>query len=269
MKKLFIIFLSIVPAIVFAQVEDSVQRRVKMEGATNFRDVGGYRTVNGKQVKWGKVYRSADISRLTENDLSVMQGKHIYTVVDLRETAETKKAPDRLLPNSDYVLCSVTDDVTDWTKQMQQVSSGDTMMVSFYTKTETFGKKYRPMFQKLLTLPDSSSILYHCSAGKDRTGIGTALFLYTLGVPMEIIMQDYLASNIYRQQENERLVQMMTQAANVKESVARDIASVKSIFLEATFKSIYQQYGSVENFLKKELGIGKKEIKKLKKMYTI
>jgi protein-tyrosine phosphatase len=269
MKKLIIIILSLVPAFGFAQVEDSVQRCLKVEGACNFRDVGGYKTTSGKQVKWGKVYRSADISRLTENDLGLLKARRIYTVVDLRETAESKKAPDRLLPNSDYILCSVTEDVTDWTKQMQQISSGDSMMVAFYSKTETLGKKYKPMFQKLLMLPDTSSILYHCSAGKDRTGIGTALFLYTLGVPMETIVQDYLASNIYRQQENEKLVRILTQNTNVKEAVARDMASAKSTYLEATFKSINQQYGSIENFLKEELGIDKKEIKKLKKKYTI
>jgi protein-tyrosine phosphatase len=267
MKKLLFVFFSL-PAVSYAQVADSSQRLLKLEGAINFRDIGGYRTTDNKRVKWGKLYRSADISKLTDKDMGVLEARQILTVVDLRESDEIKKAPDRMLPRTDYVTCSVTEQVQDWTRQMQGLTTGDSLMMSFYSRTATFRKKYRPLFQKLLQLPDTSALVYHCSAGKDRTGIGTALLLYALGVPMETIMQDYLATNEYRKGENEHLIRQLSASMNIPEKVAGDMASAKEQYLRTTFESIGRRYGSVDRFLKKELGVGKKQRKQLQKKFT-
>jgi protein-tyrosine phosphatase len=127
---------------------------------------------------------------------------------------------------------------------------------------------YRPLFQKLVHLPDTSALVYHCSAGKDRTGIGTAFVLYALGVPMETIMQDYVATNTYRKGENERMIRQLAASMNISEQVAADMASAKEQYLRTTFESIGRQYGSVDRFLKKELGVGKKQKKQLQKKFT-
>lgn len=255
------------PVMAKAQVADSSKRVVKVEGATNFRDAGGYKTTDGHIVKWGKVYRSAEINKLTDADMQLMADRHIYTVVDFRGTAESQKAPDRLLPGADYILCPQgSETLAGWQGLIMTLDNGDSLMTSFYSNIDSFGAKYKPFFQKLLQLSDTGALMFHCTAGKDRTGIGNALFLSALGVPYETIMADYLASNVYRQAENEKMVQMMTQY-HIKEAVAHDISGVKRAYLQATFDAINKQYGSVENFLKVVMGLDKSEIKILKKKY--
>ena len=270
MKRLFFLLIALNFTTAHAQVADSAARKLNLLGATNFRDLGGYTNAEGKHVKWGRVYRSAEINKLTEQDLGLLQEKHITTVVDLRGTAESAKAPDHLLPGTDYTLSPAgSESVGNWQSALPAVHSGDSLMLVFYTTIDSFGFKYKPLFAKLLQLPDSSSLLFHCTAGKDRTGIGAALFLYTLGVPEETIIQDYLASNIYRRQENEKMVKTLVAYLKVDEQVAKDIAGVKPAYLEASFTAIRHRYGSIENFLAKELAVDQKAIVQLRKKYLV
>jgi protein-tyrosine phosphatase len=270
MKSIVTILLSISSLSLFGQVADSSLRKVYLQGAANFRDVGGYKTSDGKIVKWHKIYRSADISKLTDADLNVMAAKHINTVVDLRENNEQKSAPDRLLPYTKYINCAVPemDGVTaTWMANIRNLNSGDSMLLSFMKKTDHLKAKFKPLFDAMLSLSDTSALVYHCTAGKDRTGTGTALFLHALGVPYATIEADYLASNVYRAGENEKLIKMMS-SMGIKENVAKDMAGVKAIYLQTLFDSIKENFGSIDKFLETELGLGKPEIKKLKKIYT-
>ena len=270
MKKIACLACLIYPLFANAQVADSSKREVRLQGASNFRDLGGYPTKEGYHVKWDKVFRSADISKLTEEDLALLKKKNIDYVVDLRGTDESRKAPDRMNPNTDYILCPAGSDsnMVYWMKAIVSLKSGgDSMMRVYYTKTEFLADRYKPLFEKLLHLPDQDALLLHCTAGKDRTGIGTALFLYALGVPYETIMNDYLASNYYREKENEKMVSGMVQYMHINEQVAKDMASVKKEYLDATFEAIRQKYGSMENFLRSELGLDEAKISLLKKKY--
>src|SRR5258708_22776722 len=99
MKPLFI-FLSFLPFAIagHAQVADSSHRQVKLQGGINFRDLGGYEVAGGHHVRWNRIYRSADISKLTDSDLTVLKGRHITSVVDLRGVQESKHAPGPLNP---------------------------------------------------------------------------------------------------------------------------------------------------------------------------
>ena len=252
----------------FAQIADSSQRRVPVKGAVNFRDLGGYATKDGHHVRWARIYRSAAINNLTNNDLQLLAGRHIYTVVDFRGTEESKKATDKLLPNTDYILCPAgSDSVGNMLKNAATLTSGDSVMLAFYTSTQYFGPRYKPFFDKLLQLPDTASLLFHCTAGKDRTGMGAALFLYALGVPQATIMQDYTATNTYRAAENDQATKAMVAYMHVKEQVAKDMMAAKPAYLEATFAALKKQYGSVDNFLKNEIGLDEAKTKLLKAKY--
>jgi len=251
LNKLIYILLFL-PSFAGAQISDSAQRLIKLQGATNVRDLGGYATKDGHHVKWNMLYRSADIRKLTQADLDTLQQRNITTVVDFRGTSESQAAPDKLNLNTDYILCPAGSDenMKDWAKKLVGLQSGgDSMMKVFYANTEFLAARYKPFFQKLLTLPNNKALLFHCTAGKDRTGIGAALLLYALGVPNQTIMEDYLASNIYRKASNEKMVQQMVQQAHINEQVATDIASVKQEYLQATYTALIKQYGSIDNFL--------------------
>jgi len=268
MRKLLIAFALSIPFVSIAQIADSSQRQVKLQGAINFRDLGGYKTQDGHTVKWSRIYRSAAINHLTDADMMVFRKRQIKTVVDFRGTEESAIAEDRLLPNTDYILCPAgSENTLNWMKSLRTVKSGDSLMQTFYAQTDAFSNRYRPFFQKLLQLPDSSALLFHCTAGKDRTGIGAALFLYALGVPFNTIMQDYEATNYYRAQENEKMTAGMAQQMHISEQVAKDMMSAKSNYLQATFDAITKKYGSVDNFMAKELGMDAANIQKLRDKY--
>ncbi|HWD86551.1 MAG TPA: tyrosine-protein phosphatase [Mucilaginibacter sp.] len=271
MKKIFLFFIAAVAytSVTYAQIADSAKRHVVLQGAANFRDLGGYQTADGHHVKWGEVYRSADISKLTDADLAKLKSLNLGTDVDLRGHQESAQAPDKLNPGTDYILCPAGSDNMNWAKEMSKIKGNqtDSLMIVYYSNTQYLADRYKPLFDKLLSLPDGQSLVFHCTAGKDRTGIGSALFLYSLGVPYDTIVSDYLASNYYRKGANAKLSAQMAQAMHFDLEVARTMSSVKKEWLDATFDAIKKQYGSVDNYLKTQLGLDDQKIAELKKKF--
>jgi protein-tyrosine phosphatase len=255
----------------FSQVADSAIRHVPVRGALNFRDLGGYTTTDGHHVKWKVIYRSADISKLTPADLDTLRARHIWYDVDLRGTMESAKAPDKINPGTDYILCPAGSDSSNarMTQNMMQARNGDSMMLGWYTNTAYLTARYQPFFAKLLILPDSDALLFHCTAGKDRTGIGAALLLYALGVPYATIEADYTATNYYRAQDNGRSLQSMVTQYHLNEGVARSMNSAKAEYLAVTFDAIRKQYGSIDNYLEQQIGLDTAKREELKKKFLM
>ena len=271
MKKYLLIAASLIIAYrSFAQVADSAKRHVVLQGAANFRDMGGYETKDGHHVKWGEIYRSADISKLTDADLEVLKEKKITYDVDLRGHQEQAQAPDRLNPGMDYILLPAgSDNLNNWMKGIAKVKGkgGDSLMVAFYSNTDSLAARYKPFFNKLLGLPTDQSLVFHCTAGKDRTGIGAALLLYSLGVPYSTIMKDYLATNYYRTAENQKSINGMVNGMHIDKDVATDMLQAKREYLDATFTAIKKQYGSVDNYLHTQIGLDVNKIGALKSKF--
>lgn len=268
MRIQFILFFLFPAQTLFAQVADSALRHVPLKGAVNFRDLGGYATGDGHHVKWKVIYRSADISRLTSGDLDTLRARNIVVDVDLRGVAESAQAPDKLNPGTDYILCPAGSDSTNTMFRriagMQQ--GGDSLMLVFYRNTTWFSARYRPFFGKLLDMPEGDALVFHCTAGKDRTGIAAALLLYALGVPYETIRRDYEATDYYRAAENEATIGRIT-AMHISEPVARALFSAKGAYLDATFETIRSQYGSIERYLAEQLGLDKDRLAALRAKY--
>ncbi|MEJ2881092.1 tyrosine-protein phosphatase [Pedobacter sp. GR22-6] len=271
MKKTLIFAGLMLPALSFAQLTDSTKRLVHLKGALNFRDIGGYQTKDGKSVKWNKVFRSASINKLTDGDMDTLRAKQIYTVVDLRGTKEAADAPDRLLEGTDYTLSPAGSDALPNNQQMMALLKNGNFLEDFYGKSgiKYFGERYKPVFQKLLALDDKKAMLYHCTGGRDRTGMATALFLYILGVPEKKIEQDFTASNVYLEPMMGKNYGPMAQATGMTAEEIKAKMDLRPELLHIFFDTIKAQYGSVESFMEKEMGIGSKEIKILKSKYTI
>ena len=140
-------------------------------------------------------------------------------------------------------------------------------MTAFYGNTRYFADRYKPFFGKLLELPEDKSLVFHCTAGKDRTGIATALLLYTLGVPYNTISEDYVASNYYRQSEMQKSNIAMIQMLHLNDKQAASVTGVDKKYLDTSFAAIKKQYGSVDNFLKTQIGLTDKDIATLKSKY--
>lgn len=270
MKRYIVLALIILSTTsVFAQIADSAKRKVNLQGAINFRDVGGYKTKDGHSVKWGKVYRSADMSQLTDADLAELKRRSITYDVDLRGNKEATEAPDKMNPNTNYILCPAGSDslVANITKELGARKSSDAIMTAFYSNTTYLTARYKPFFGKLLDLPENESLVFHCTAGKDRTGIAAALFLYALGVPYNTIVDDYTATNYYRQGDNNKSINAMMQLMHMDEAQAKNLKGANKEYLDANFAAIKQKYGSVDNFLKNEIGLNDAKIAALKSKY--
>jgi protein-tyrosine phosphatase len=245
-------------------------RRVPLQGAINFRDLGGYATADGHHVKWRVLYRSADISKLTAADLDTLSARHIVYDVDLRGVQESAKAPDKLNPGTDYILCPAGSDSIN-TAMFRHLAGmqtgGDSMMLVWYRNTNYLTPRYKPFFAKLGVVPSGDALVFHCTAGKDRTGIAAALVLYALGVPYATIRQDYEATNYYRAGDNEKAMSSMTTGMHIGEPVVRAMMSADGQYLDATFAAIRTQYGSVDRYLAEQLGMDQQAIVRLRAMY--
>ena len=272
MKKIsFLLFaVSLTANSVIAQIADSAKRHVVLQGAANFRDLGGYATTDGHHVKWGEIYRSADISKLTDADLAVLKTRNIDYDIDLRGKQEAAQAPDKINPGTDYTLLTAgSNNLGNWMKEVAHVKGkgGDSLMVVYYSNTDSLADRYKPFFNKLLGLPADKSLVFHCTAGKDRTGIAAALLLYSLGVPYDTIVKDYVATNYYRTGENEKAIKGMVNYMHMDKGVATDMLQAKKEYIDATFNTLTAKYGSVDNYLKTQIGLNDQKIAVLKRKF--
>ena len=245
-----------------------INREVTLESGVNFRDLGGYVTTDYRRIVMRRIYRAGDISQLTDADMEELKRRKIYTVVDFRSEDEVSAAPDRLLSGADYLSLPVgSGNTANLASFIKEYASGRDAMAAFYSEISAFKEKYRLFFRKLLMLPDTSAIVFHCSAGKDRTGIAAALLLYAFDVPMETIMADYVATNLYRKDENEKMISHLVNEHGADRQTAAEVMDANPFYLESAFKALKRQYGSIDLFLYKELGMNEAAKLKLREKY--
>jgi protein-tyrosine phosphatase len=255
----------------FAQIADSSTREVKLQGAVNFRDLGGYATKSGKKVKMNVLFRTAALNSLTDADLTKIAGLQIKYDFDFRGPFEVKTAPDKIPTGTTRIsLPAGSENIGDsnYMKNMGRYLKSDSFMMSFYTVLTPFKDRYKPLFDSLITNTKSSPILFHCTAGKDRTGIAAALILYALGVKEQTIFEDYEATNYYRRKENAKSIAQMTKYYGLDEKIASNLMGAKKEYIAATFSTIKGKYGTIDAYLEKELGLTQQKIKILRALYT-
>ncbi len=228
------------------------EKHLPMAGGYNFRDMGGFKTTDGSTVKWGKLFRSDEMNLLTGPDLDYLSSIPLISVVDFRSEDEANSAPDRI-PSSVlhtylYTINPSTLDGIDslfYLPESYLDSLMTEMSLSFIREQEGIDS-YKNFFS-LLQNEENIPLIFHCTAGKDRTGIAAALVLYALGVDEDTIMEDYLASNIYLADKyGDRLSQFPN---------ALPLLGVKYEFLQAVIQQIKTDYGTVENYLEEALEV--------------
>lgn len=236
------------------------ERHLPMSGGYNFRDLGGYKTTDGKRVRWGRVFRTDDLNKLTPGDLDYLASIPITSIVDFRTAAEIKAAPDLAASSVRHQFTySITpgnlanaDDIHSFTRE--QTDEFMTEMNRLFVTDEKIIAHYRSFFA-LLQDESRLPLMFHCSAGKDRTGMGAALFLASLGVDEKTIFEDYLLSNHYLAGKYKSLIE--------KNPRLESLYRVKPEFLRAGFEQMKKDHGSVENYLVKVLGVDLGKMRKL------
>lgn len=258
----------------------STVRLLPLKGGRNFRDLGGYKTEDGKTVKWGKVYRSGTMHNITDEDYKYLSSLGIKTICDFRDLKERDDEPTQWAageidykffadptksdPRSNPMFAALLNPESTPEDVKNAMAAG----YSHIAKDEKEG--YIAMFDELAAgrLP----LAFNCSAGKDRAGTAAALILTALGVPHETVVHDYSLSDDYVDYMAEFLGP--EQRAKVEadpnhpyaflfqlpaEKIA-PLLSSEPVFIESSFKDLADEYGSVINFIRNELKVTDEEL---------
>ncbi|MQS75419.1 tyrosine-protein phosphatase [Companilactobacillus halodurans] len=249
-----------------------MKRILNLEGAINLRELGGYPTKDGTTIKYNKLLRSGDISNLTNKSLKYLKNYGLKYVVDFRSTSEQRTWADttsnfyKIYSDPVYPLRGNGQKLVNLVKHDEYSYLG-----AIYQSVvlDAHGQQaYRFLFNLMLDNDqDKQSLLFHCAAGKDRTGIGALLILKALNVDYETITKDYLLTNLMY--EDTKTIEKTLNDKNGNQSINKmnmtkgDFQSITSIF-----SAIDHYYGDFENYLNTAMGIDKDKLAKLKAIYT-
>jgi protein-tyrosine phosphatase len=254
------------------------KRRLNFSGAKNFRDLGGYRTVDGRTVVWGVLYRSDQLQKLTNADLNHFAALDLDRIIDFRAEHEKEEAPDRLPVNSDICIVElpILDSSTEiWRDSRSQFLKDDLRNIDpakFMIDTNIeLATRFTPQIRQFINELFSANgrpVLFHCAAGKDRTGYAAAIILRVLGVPLDVVMEDYLLSNQYYLSEHIwRLLILRLMKGKRFSNVVKGFLEVRPAYLSAAFETIDREFGSFEKYVYNALGLTEQDIKFLKFLY--
>lgn len=267
---------AVVPPITVAVEQRDAHRLLAFEGIANFRDLGGYRTEDGRQVKWGALYRSGTFAHASRSDLQALEALKLTTLVDFRSAAEQEEEPDQLpdpltfnvvhIPILDDGNAAIVGEI------MERVETGDfegfdpgaTMIEANRQFASTFTPQFR-QFVNTVQANNGQPIIWHCSAGKDRAGFASAILLRILGVPQAVVMADYMASKEHALNARVNQIRLLRlfkgdQAAD-KLSI---LLGVEEAWLAAAFEQIDKQWGSFDNYTREALLLTEQDIQALR-----
>jgi protein tyrosine/serine phosphatase len=253
-----------------------------IKSVPNLRDLGGYKTSDGRVVSSGLVYRSNQLSRIPAGDMEMLAMLGLERAYDLRTAAERKYQPGELPRGVNYVWLDVLADspqagpaqleaLMKDPEQANEALGGGKAAAGFAESYREFvslpsaQKSYRKLF---LELGDREQLpaLFHCTTGKDRTGWAAAAFLTLMGVPKETVYEDYLRSNDYILRAYKRPIDQFI-AAGIDPDIPAAILGVKKEYLDAAFDQMEKKYGSIEKYFSKGLGINADQQKAMRDLY--
>ena len=243
---------------------DDFSRSNLLIGASNFRDLGGYAIPDGRVVRWRRIFRSDHLAALTAHDLRVLTDLGLGRAVDFRGQAESAAlAYD--LPDVRYQALPIEPTVVQRAKEMARAGRQITAPVAVQLMQDTYrafvsdnARQFAGLFEQLLA--EDTPLVFHCTAGKDRTGFAAALILLALGVPRPVVMQDYLLTNgLYRRPQS-----LVSSAPN---EVLDVIWRVQEDFLQAALQAVDRDHGGVLPYLAQRLGVDDAARRRLAELY--
>lgn len=246
-----------------SSLRGSPARHLSLQGATNFRDLGGYPTSDGRTTRWRHIFRSNHLGQLTTADIEVVRALGVRSAFDFRGVDE--RAAGVCVVNEIAVHSLPIEPTVVATLRAELVAGRLTAPVALEIMRECYRNyvrhnthSFRALFGHLLE--DRAPLVIHCTAGKDRTGFASALILHALGVPDDIIAEDYLLTNRHYKRD-------ATAATDLPEDVRNAIGSVEASYLAAAFEAVGKEYGDLETYLRDGLRLGASERDALKARY--
>lgn len=260
-----------------AHIESILQRVLVLEGGCNLRDLGGYRTTDGRRVREGVLFRSGVLSYFSPNDHPHLERLGLRAICDLRRADEREREPTRWPANIPTTFWELGDQLTAAQQSGALEGSTDgaharTLMIEAYRTMPSWLRPHlRGVFGCLIK--GDVPLLFHCAAGKDRTGLCAALVLHGLGVPRETIYQDYELTNravdlhaFLVKHGRARLG--VTSAKHPLETMDADVRAAllaaDKAYLSAAFEEIEKDHGSIDSYVRDILGVSDREKEQLR-----
>lgn len=241
---------------------------IPFEAVYNFRDMGGYKTRDGRIVKKGLFYRSAALGKMTSADKERFEMLGIKTIFDYRDNKEAQHNPNPVFSHARYIQIPAKGNhafempTNAGGKDFYKVVSPE-MFRNFYAQMPFNNPSFKELI-KTIQNPDNLGLVHHCAVGKDRTGIGGALILLALDVPEETIMEDYLDTNIHLQPMVEKMAQAIQHQYNEQElQQFYALMSAREDYLQAALDAMDDLYGSKTAFMEQEFGLTAEKRKQL------
>lgn len=249
------------------------KRLLKIPGVSNCRDLGGYLTRDGLSVKWGQLYRSGHLADLTPRGLDLITSLNLYAIIDFRSAHETQRRPDRVpadvrvihLPVMDQANRDMSQEIRERVKDNNfDGFSADHLITKAYRQ---FPTEFTPAFRSYIhTVLDANGapVLWHCTAGKDRTGYAAAILLRLLGVDQETIFEDYFLSNQYVNKLNRRMLAVILARGIKAYRMIKPLYGVNLDWLKAAFENIDEEWGSFEAYLSDGLDLSSSDVEQMR-----
>ncbi|MBQ8966644.1 tyrosine-protein phosphatase [Ruminococcus sp.] len=286
------------------EIKIARKQSIRMTGLQNARELGGYITADNRRVKKGVLLRSAKLSTASEKDISrLREVYHLEKIADFRSdeeingsaelsfiTGTVSSEPDPAIEGAEYFHMPILDmqslmqqfsgyDI-DPSKGIDQlallelaVSSGflgDTLYFGFLDD-EAGRRGYSRFFRELLNLSEGRAMLFHCTQGKDRTGVAAMLILSALGVPEDVIVEDYMLTNIYNSERIAAERRMLENSGKIPPDKTDAYLMAMDRVNETTMTNVIahlkENYGSVNGYIKAELGVTDSELEALREKF--
>jgi protein-tyrosine phosphatase len=249
---------------------ESMTRIPPLEGALNFRDMGGYLAADGRCVRWGELFRSGTTHAMTAADVASLSARGIRFAYDLRSNKERRDYPNRLreIANLDYRFRDHDQLPGDIRRLLRSpdvaAENSHRMMLDVYRKLPyEFADAFTALFRLLLNgdLP----LVFNCTAGKDRTGAAAALVLTALGVQRDVVMEDYLLTGQFFERSCEMILKEGGPfLASIPKAIWEPLMRVHPDYLNSMFEQLEASHGSVSGYMRDLLGVDQADIEKLR-----
>ena len=262
---------------------------IGLEGVVNARELGGYVMGDGRRVRRGLLFRGGNLHGITANDMRRLHDDfHIYSIFDFRTTLEVKYAPDQPIPDCRHVWLPTIDEATekpgenslgkDAYRNLEEfvVRNASNPMVQSVAKrlypdlieNEYTQLQYAAFMRSIINNP-GKAVYWHCSQGKDRTGLGSAYLLAALGADRDLIMQDFALSNAYYADLVDRASAEVVRMGgdDMDLSVVRSFLGVNVEYFAASLDMIDRRYGSLEAYLNVILLVDENDMQVLRQYY--